>query len=235
MSGGYEGESGTDIRVSEFDQKYKASSLGSSGSVGWGIEGSYDGGWTANSIYTVGSRGVGKIKDSTGSVSGIVYDNTNESNLIFSKLADSKSQLGTTLSSSGSKVYGLHLMDAQISKNHVVIPSKVKINGEEISNYLMPEDCIDFTLKSKGFINFFSGYYYSSRTSDSNSGIRNDAFLSLHEIIRDSSDKITQIRHILQVYKRKSDNSYVYYYEDIDNPSEKGYYYYNPEYDGETV
>ena len=224
MSGGYEGESGTDIRVSQFTKNKN---------VGWGIGGSYsDNAFIANKIYTVGANGVGIIKDSAGSTSGVVYDNTSATNPLFTKFEDSKSQLQTTLKSSGDHVYGLHFMDAQISKNHVVTPTKVKINGEEKPNYQMPEDCIDFTLKSKGFINFFSGYYYSTRTNDYYYGIRNDAFFSLHEIIRDSSGKITQIRHILQVYKRKLDNTLVYHYEDIDNPSETGYYYYNPEYDG---
>lgn len=229
MAGGYESESNTDIRVSKFTQNQN---------IGWGITGSFNTSskvWKENSIYTVGASGVGKIKDSSTTVTGTVYDNTDTSNLLFTKFESSKSQLQTTLQQSGSNVYGLHFMDAQISKNHTVLPSSVFINGTsyDSGNYSMPEDCIDFHLKSKGVINFFSGYYYSARTDASNPGLRNDAFFSLHEIIRNSNNQISQIRHILKVYRHKTNKTLVYYYEDIDKTSVTGYYTLNPNYDSE--
>lgn len=235
MAGGHESDSNTDIRVSQFDKNYKASSWVSSGSVGWGIETSYNTSnneWYSNKIYTVGANGCGIIKDTNGSTSGIVYDNTTSSPM-FTKFEDSKSQLRQTLEDSGNYVYGLHFMDAQITKNHLVTPDSVKINGvndgNPISNYTMPEDCIDFHLKSKGVINFFSGYYYSNTTSD-DATLRNDTFFSLHEIIRDSDNNITAIYHILEVYLDLENNVYVYHYQNDDNSSDTGYYYLNPNY-----
>ena len=214
MAGGYEGESQTDIRISQFTKDED---------VGWGIRGSFDtsNNWITNKIYTVGANGVGIIKDSAGSTSGTVYDNTNNNNLLFKKLKSSKETLQRTLADSGDYVYGLHFMDAKISKEHLVQPTKIKINGVEKDNYQMPEDCIDFHLKTSGIINFFSGYYYASQTNTETPSRRNDAFFSLHEILRDSNDRIIQIRHILEIYEK--DGQYIYYYED-DDSSETGYY-----------
>ena len=214
MAGGYEGENQTDIRISQFTKDTN---------VGWGIRGSFNNGsWDTNKIYTVGTNGVGVIKDTTGSTSGVVYDNTNNNNLLFKKLKTSKETLQTTLNNSGDYVYGLHFMDARISKEHLIQPAEVFINGEPKYNYQMPEDCIDFHLKSSGIINFFSGYYYASRNDTETPDRRNDAFFSLHEIIRDDNDRITQIRHILQVYEK--DGQYIYKYVDDDDSSINGYY-----------
>jgi len=214
MAGGYEGESQTDIRISQFTKNQN---------IGWGIRGSFNSSnnWITNKIYTVGANGVGIIKDSSGSTTGTVYDNTNNNNLLFKKLKSSKETLQRTLADSGDYVYGLHFMDAKISKEHLVQPEKIKINGVEKDNYQMPEDCIDFHLKTSGIINFFSGYYYASQTNTETPTRRNDAFFSLHEILRDSNDRIIQIRHILEIYEK--DGQYIYYYED-DDSSETGYY-----------
>ena len=209
MSGGYESSLNCDIRVSSFTK---------TNNIGAGITGSYNTNskvFKSNSIYTIRNNNLGFIKDSTTTPSGTYYDES-----LFTKYSDSKSQLQTTLSNSGSYVYGLHFMDSSISKKHLVVAPSVKINGDTHNNYQMPEDCIDFTLKSKGYINFFSGYYFSGN------GGTNNSFFSLHEIIRDSNGKITQIRHILKVYERDSDKQYIYYYKD-DDANVYGYYTYN--------
>lgn len=209
MSGGYESSLNCDIRVSSFTK---------TNDIGAGITGSYNTNskvFKSNSIYTIRNNNLGFIKDSTTTPSGTYYDES-----LFTKYSDSKSQLQTTLSNSGSYVYGLHFMDSSISKQHLVVAPSVKINGDTHNNYQMPEDCIDFTLKSKGYINFFSGYYFSGN------GGTNNSFFSLHEIIRDSNGKITQIRHILKVYERDSDKQYIYYYKD-DDANVYGYYTYN--------
>lgn len=208
MSGGYETSLNCDIRVSSFTKN---------STIGAGITGSYNTStkkFKDNSIYTIKENNLGFIKETSASVTGTTYDAS-----LFTKYKDSKSQLQTTLSNSGSYVYGLHFMDSSISKNHLVLAPNVKINGTEHENYEMPEDCIDFTLASKGYINFFSGYYFSGN------GGTNNSFFSLHEIMRDSSGNITQIRHILKVYERNSDGQYVYYYKD-DDANVYGYYTY---------
>ena len=121
-------------------------------------------------------------------------------------------------------------MNAPISIDKYVTVDEVLINGETKTNYQMPEDCIDFQLAAKGYINFFSSYFYYN-TSD---GGANNCFFSLHEVFRASNNKISQIRHILQVYVNNDgtndnvkDGTYVYYYEDDSDTSVKGYYYYD--------
>ncbi|MCR5231987.1 MAG: hypothetical protein K6B64_04995, partial [Acholeplasmatales bacterium] len=150
------------------------------------ISSSYaSGSWKSNAILTIGDSGYGTNK----------YIGSNsylESN--FSKYTSSKSQLLTTLSGNSSYVYGMHFMDSTININNLVVAPKVKINGQEYTDYEMPEDCIDFKVDSKGFINFFAGCYYPD----------NDCFFSLHQIIRDSNNKIIDIKHISKIYSANS-------------------------------
>jgi len=209
MSGGYDTSINCDIRVSYFGRSYISKSWNGSS-------------WIENSVYTIGNNGFGKIIES-GSGSGTYYPVSN-----FSKYSSAKSQLINTLGNSGGNVYGLHFMDAAISKNHLVTTASVLINGDTYTNYQMPEDCIDFNLKSKGSINCFSGYYFSGN------GGTNNAFFSLHEIIRNSDKSIDKILHILKVYENKNntsdnipDGTYVYQYINDDNSSDTGYYYYD--------
>ena len=96
------------------------------------------------------------------------------------------------LMDSGSLIYGLHFMDAQISKNHKITIDKAAINGELYYNFELPEDSIDFTIPQRGNIAFFAGTYFSG----------NNAFFSLHRIIRDPDNysHITDIKEIKKVY-----------------------------------
>lgn len=154
---------------------------------------------------------IGNIADSysSGSFSTIytIYTNNNtnqevalsSSGKTYVKYTDSLSQLSTTLSKDTTNVYGLHFVDANINMDNLVIAPKVIINGKTYTNYEMPEDCIDFNLKSKGYINFFAGAYYPGNT----------AFFSLHQIERDSNKKIVAINHISKIYKNSS-NEYCY-------------------------
>ena len=168
-----------DIRVSRYDR----------GRIG----GSFDG-KTISSVYTTGNNGLGTI--------GTDYPINN-----FAKYASSKSQLEQKLKEDTSYVYGLHFMDASINKSNLVIADRVLINGKNHYDYQLPEDCIDFNLASKGYINFFAGYYYSSGS------LRNNSFFSLHEIFRDSSNAITDIKHISQIYKHKTDKTADFIYK----------------------
>ena len=69
----------------------------------------------------------------------------------YKKLASSLSNLKTTLNGS-SYVYGIHFMDATISKDHIITAPKATVNGTDYVNYELPEDCVDFSLKAKGYI-----------------------------------------------------------------------------------
>ena len=146
--------------------------------------------------------------------------------LRLSKYKTSRSQLNTTLSSGSGYIYGLHFMDAAISKTNIVTapnvivldgktldPETGKAIGSEYTNYPLPQDSIDFNLKDQGFINFFAGTYFKS------SNKWNDTFFSLHKITRDSNNVITDISQIKKIYAPASgtpsaDNPYVYAYTD---------------------
>ena len=144
-----------------------------------------------------------------------------KSELRLNKYKNSRSQLGSSLSSSGGNIYGLHFMDAAISTDRLVTAPKAivldgktldeegKATGSVYTSYQLPQDSIDFNLKDQGFINFFAGSYFTD----------NDAFFSLHKITRnDSTHNITSIQEIKKIYAPKSgepsnDNPYVYSFD----------------------
>ena len=236
LSGAYETAKYCDIRVSQFQAiKSSVQTINSNAPSGSGYGGdiadSWSGSdWNENTIKTIDNDGLKIIKDGATTPSSSYISSS-----VFEKYDAAKSQLKTTLINSNGSVYGLHFMNASISKKHIATVSKVKINKKTYSNYQMPEDCIDFNLADKGYINCFSGYYFGNNNKDCN-----NCFFSLNEIIRDSQKHILEIRHILNVYENKEntndeipDGTYVYYYENADDHDIKGYYYLNPEYDEE--
>ena len=211
ISGGHEPRKAADLRISYFPQT-RNNYPGMPSAL---ISGSYTN-KTLGSVYTVAQDGnTYNAKLITESTNNGVQTN----DCGFTKYFASKATMQKTLSDD-TKLYGAHFMNAPISKNKYIIMPEAKINGDIKTNYQMPEDCIDFTLKSKGIINFFSSYFYYY----SDDGGANNCFFSLNEIIRDSNGNMTQIRHILNVYEKKSDGTYVYYYQDPDNTTETGYY-----------
>ena len=120
-----------------------------------------------------------------------------------------RDNLATMLKESGSNVYGLHFMNAQISSDRVITANNVRLFGTEYATYEFPEDCIDFYAIQKGTISFFAGTYYSG----------NDTFFSLHRVYRDSNRHITSIKEIDKVYKwaneaEEAKSYYVYLYTD---------------------
>lgn len=101
-------------------------------------------------------------------------------------------QLLDTLDGSPS-VYGLHFMDAEISKDYLVTAEKAVVLGKEYDNYKMPMDSIDFNVIERGSINFFAGDYFTD----------NNSFFSLHQVFRDENNKITDIKEIAEIYEHK--------------------------------
>ena len=128
----------------------------------------------------------------------------------------------TYYSSTQSSYYGIHFMDAQISKYSIITVDNVTILGKTYDNYEMPTSCIDFNLKEAGFINFFAGTYFSN----------NNAFFSLHKIERgkdekdpETYNKILSIKEIQYIYgvvrDGKIDFSVPYYYTYKDGTSDQ--------------
>ena len=117
---------------------------------------------------------------------------------------EAKSQLLDTLKGTDS-VYGLHFMNAQISKDYLVTAPKAAILGKEYDNYEMPQDSINFNVIQRGSINFFAGNYFT----------KNDTFFSLHKVFRDGNNKITDIMEIIEVYEKTNANqNYIYKLKD---------------------
>lgn len=123
----------------------------------------------------------------------------------FVKYKASRSSMQTILS--GSNIYGLHFMSAQIAYGDGVsaIAESATINGETYTNYELPTNCIDFNLKETGYINFFAGTYFSG----------NNSFFSLFQVERDGSNKITAVKKIAQVLSDGNEaHSYQYKFSD---------------------
>jgi len=186
VSGAYQGGIGADIRVSQYNLTDISKSTTSSA-----ID--------SSKVYTINDSGSGTISDTSS----------------YEKFADSLASMNSIISSSSdSYIYGLHFMNASISKDHLITAPYVSINGKDYSNYELPEDSIDFRLRDKGYINFFAGTYYSN--NDSN----NDSFFSLHRIFRNEDNTIADIKEISKVYRYTADATlgkryaYVYQYTD---------------------
>ena len=146
-----------------------------------------------NTVYTINANR-----------QSVTVDNYGTGN--FSKYTEAKVAMEAVLKKD-TYIYGLHFMNADIHYGGTdpVLIEKAVINGQTYYDYEMPTDCVDFSLKDKGFINFFAGSYYSG----------NNSFFSLHEVVR-SGNRISEIREIDSVYSDPNDTagikSYVYKY-----------------------
>ncbi len=143
------------------------------------------------------------------------------------KYSSSKATLLNVLQSSGSNVYGLHFMGAQISTEHMLKATNVSILGNSYGNpndsnvnkrtYDLPVNAIDFNLKEKGYINFFSGTYFSRDVT---------SFFSLHQIFRDTEANgyaILQIKEIAAIYGNPDHGNWSYAYQYTDGTFSKPY------------
>lgn len=169
----------------------------------------YTGGSYTN-VITNGGTPYTVIKDSSGNFS---VKNLTASNYV--KYNDSVKSFRSNLSSS-SGLYGFHFLTGSISINKIIKAKKAYILGNEYDNYEMPANSVDFNLKSKGYINFYSGTY-----TKSTSGFIDNSFFSIHEVIRDSNNKISEIREISKIYKANDNSSNAYLFEYISSDSNK--------------
>ncbi len=172
-----------DIRVSIFSKSEDG---------GLSNSGVYDSNNTLQTVYTIDDKGQHTVSSND-----------------FDHYTDSKSKFESILAKDNDYISGLHFMDANISKDHLIEAEYVRIKNQEYhkeDGYELPEDAIDFHLQRKGYVNFFAGTYYTENT----------AFFSLHEIERNGS-KISNIRKISEIYENptaKQAQSYVYKYKD---------------------
>lgn len=212
----YQQESG-DVRVSSY---YKISD----GRLRVALNGatSYNGTRLEVLTQTYLSNGLKRIEDvynkNNTSVSSTIsgYTKMDATSLGLSKYGSSRDQLEETYANGDKNtLYGLHFMDASINMDNLVTIPVAYINDQEYHNLKMPEDCIDFSLKSKGFINFFAGTYYL------NSGYENNSFFSLYKIERDGDNNIVAINRIAKIYGNLENNTgdYIYQYYGESKPS----------------
>lgn len=151
-----------------------------------------------NQSYSNGNLSTVYTIDSSNTT--VTINNSNSSS--FEKYLNSKSDFLSTIGT-GTSIYGLHFMPANINQNHLVTAEYALINGREKTNYQMPASSIDFNLASKGTINFFAGTYFTG----------NNSFFSLHHIERNDDDEIESIKEIDEIYKSTNGRKkYIYKY-----------------------
>ena len=139
------------------------------------------------------------------------YEFVKANNTMYENFDDTLDKLKTdVLSKSSQYVYGLHFMNAQISKDALVTAKYAKLNTstEPYSNYQMPANSINFNLIEKGNIKLFGGMYFNNPN--------NDAFMSLHQVKRNKTTHIIEdIKEIEEVYSDGIENhSYIYKFTD---------------------
>lgn len=148
--------------------------------------------------------------------------------------------LGNMLGTSGTNpAYGLHFMNASISKSNVITVDYAKVNGIEYNDYQLPRDAIDFNLKADGYINFFAAtYFLNGSVSNPTWNNSNNSFFSLHAIDRNdpnetnpSSNTIDSIKQIAKIYKNTEYSDvnnnvpqYVYTYRDSNDEEVESYW-----------
>lgn len=161
-----------DIRVSKYDQTDDKRNISNSFNQD---------SKTLTAVYTINPDGT--TVDSKGNKSTFSS---------FSKYNSAKEQMETVLKND-TGLYGLHFMNGEIGKRrdgtYVSIPS-AKINGVTHSDYQVPDDCIDFSLKDEGIINFFGGTYYDA----------NNCFFSLYKVERNADKTISSLKKIKAIY-----------------------------------
>ena len=116
-----------------------------------------------------------------------------------SPFSKTKEKMEEVLSNDTNYIYGLHFIDSQMlygldgsGNDQSVYAESATINGNSYDNYELPQNCIDFNLKEKGFINFIAGTYFSG----------NNCFFTISEIQRnENTQKITKIKNI---YRKKT-------------------------------
>ena len=186
----YWGDPYGDIRVSKYERVYTSG-------TGWNQETEYR---LETSCFDDGSFIDVKTINAEGNSVSI------NNNSGFKKYEAAKTSMEKVLNADNN-IYGLHFMNADIhyGGDNPVVVEKAIVNGQRYNNYELPTDCVDFSLKEKGFINFFAGTYYPD----------NNCFFSLHEVFRNGST-IDDVKEIVEIYEDPNDTSdvksYVYKY-----------------------
>lgn len=143
------------------------------------------------------------------------------SSMGFQKYEKTKSSFESLLASNYSSdidtvnnkglLYGLKFIGGNVSltsQNATATIQHAVINGNTYKNYQVPYDCVDFNLKDKGYINFYSGTFYPN----------NNSFFSLYKIERNTTNEssvITAIKHIKNVYSSSvKSKEFIYEYDD---------------------
>ena len=161
---------------------------------------------TSISNYSRTTHKLTNVRTYNASGSTTINDTTNT----YQKYANSKEKVENILKKheTENQVYGLHFMQDSISSSKLVTAKYAQINTDVYSNYQLPASSIDFNLKARGFVNFFAGTY----GNDGNGNHATvDSFFSLHQIRRNSNNKIVSIDEIEQILSDgNQDHAYIY-------------------------
>ena len=232
VSGKYESGGSSDIRVSGYAFSNLSASVSGIGSNYTATEdeklevitavnnGTYSGWYRVSDDFNKNNSTY------TTNITNAVANNKRVSytELGLKRYADARQSMSDTFkaASEGTQsrfIFGLHFMDASISTEHLVTLPKAYIEGEEYENYQVPNDCIDFNVKRRGFITVFAGTYFTQ-------GGNNNTFFSLHEITRYKADDpevtagtkkvndIKEIKEISKIYRAAEGSDFIYEYSD---------------------
>lgn len=204
-----------DIRVSEYNMAYITNAVNGNGTgTNFTYNATYDSRLEVITAVNYGDyNGYYRVSDSFNrnntsinyNISSAVANSRkiDYADLGFKRYNDARNALSETFLNSN-KIYGLHFMNADIDKNDCAVVPQAMINGEAISDLEVPRNSIDFFVKRRGFITVFAGTYFTG----------NNAFFSLHEIVRDSGRDITEIKEISKIYRAVVGRDFIYEYAD---------------------
>lgn len=153
-----------------------------------------------------------EYNENNGSVSSAmssVYNSRGVQGADLAKYNAAREQLDGILSGQ-SFAHGLHFTGSRASASNYLSLSNALINGQTFLNFPLPKNSIDFSLKEKGYINFFAGSYQH------NTSTACDSFFSLNVVKRNASNGIASIYEISKIYNNTNDatkTEFPYVYE----------------------
>ncbi|MBR4439640.1 MAG: hypothetical protein IKS88_03450, partial [Clostridia bacterium] len=223
VGGGFSAASGSgrgDIRVSQYNINNIYAALGYTSTTNFSYSdarlevitgmdnGTYSGWYRVSDTYNV-SNSSNNVNTNVSNAAGT---KVNYKTLGLKRYEDARASMSKSFTGA-TYIKGLHFMNTSISKDNVVrLPYAYIESTEPYEDYPVPNSCIDFNVKRRGFITVFAGTYYS--TTVNSQTVRNNAFFSLHRIFRDDDNEITDIKEISQIYKPADGDDFIYKYTD---------------------
>ena len=166
---------------------------------------------SSGNFYIIDDGNISASSDRNSVLSSYSTKSLNDFN--YNMYTTARSNFGTMMTRTGNKrVHSICFTGNAINSYLTYTPEsggKIYFNNQEKSSLQMPKGCIDFNVKSSGYINFLAANYnYQARS--------NYRFFSLYKIERNSSGSITSVHKIHRIYENVDSNpssKYIYQYD----------------------